>query len=122
MAEQCAAHNRQGGRCGQRAMLGQSVCFMHGGKSPQALAKAEERMRALIHPSLSRLAGLIEKADSDSVSLNATRYVLDWAGFKATVQVQSDHEVTIRVIDESQPIVLEHTLEQLSNGNGRTHS
>ena len=63
-------------------MRGQTVCKMHGGKSPQALAKAEERMRELVHPGITRLARLIEHADQDSVSLNAVKYVLDWAGFR----------------------------------------
>jgi hypothetical protein len=78
---------------------------MHGGKSPQALAKAEDRMRALVHPALTRLAELIAAADSDSVRLTATRYVLDWAGFKAAEHVEGGGEITIRVLHEDQPIV-----------------
>lgn len=91
-------------------MHGQNVCHMHGGKAPQALAKAEERLRALVHPSVTRLAELIRHADTDAVSLNAVRYVLDWAGFKPAVQAQVDQHVTIRVIDEAQPIILERVL------------
>ena len=60
-------------------MPGQTVCHMHGGKSPQALAKAEERMRALVYPALDALQRQIDKDE-----FPATRYVLDWAGFRPT--------------------------------------
>jgi hypothetical protein len=105
--------------CRNYAMYGQSVCRLHGGKSPQALAKAEERLRNMVHPSLSRLAQLIQEADSDAVSLNAIRYVLDYAGFKPAVTIQGEQQITIRVIDEAQPIVIE---QQHGLSNGRTHS
>jgi len=62
-------------------MLGQSVCFIHGGKSPQALRKAEERMRDLVHPAISALEREINKDE-----FAAVKYVLDWAGFKPTDQ------------------------------------
>jgi hypothetical protein len=58
-------------------MYGQTVCRMHGGQSPQALANAEERMRALVHPAIASLARQIDKDE-----FAATRYVLDWAGFR----------------------------------------
>jgi hypothetical protein len=55
---------------------------MHGGKSPQALAKAEDRLRALVHPAITGLAELIKQADSDSVRLSAIRDLLDRTGFR----------------------------------------
>lgn len=39
----CAAHNRQGGPCGQQPLKGQDVCRRHGGGSPQARAGAARR-------------------------------------------------------------------------------
>lgn len=40
----CSAHSKRTGRpCGAVPKTGQTVCRTHGGKSPQALAKAEER-------------------------------------------------------------------------------
>ena len=65
-------------------MHGQTVCRMHGGKSPQALAKAEERLKALVHPALTGLAQLVANADSDSVRLSAIKDVLDRCGYRAT--------------------------------------
>lgn len=43
-APQCTATSKRSGeRCKAAAMRGQRVCKLHGGKSPQALAKAEQR-------------------------------------------------------------------------------
>ena len=95
----CHAKNRAGGPCGHYAAHGQTVCHLHGAKSPQALKKAEERMRDLVHPAISSLTRLIDQAD-----FAATRYVLDWAGFKAAVQLESSGETTVRVIFEDMPI------------------
>ena len=94
-------------------MHGQRVCFLHGGKSPQALRKAEERMRDLVHPAISSLARLIAKDE-----FVAGRYVLDWAGFKATDKVQAESDVTIRILRDEQPILLETTVDHALNGNG----
>ena len=73
-------------------MHGQTVCKMHGGMAPRALANAEQRMRALIHPSLSSLARQIE---TDQFA--AVKYVLDWAGFRSETVAQSDTSVTVTV-------------------------
>lgn len=99
-------------------MHGQVVCKMHGGKSPQALAKAEDRMRQLVHPAVSSLARQIENDE-----FNAVRYVLDWAGFKAIEKIQGEQDVTIRLVrEDAQPLILER-VQRLNNGNGngRTH-
>jgi hypothetical protein len=40
----CWGRKNTGGQCGQIAMRGQNVCKNHGGKAPQNLAKAEERL------------------------------------------------------------------------------
>jgi antitoxin component of RelBE/YafQ-DinJ toxin-antitoxin module len=73
-------------------MRGAPVCRMHGGSAPQVRAKAEDRIRALVDPALSRLAQLIDHADLDSVKLAAVKDVLDRAGLAAKQQV----EITIR--------------------------
>jgi len=74
-------------------MHGQMVCRMHGGSSPQALQKAEDRMRELVHPALNSLARQI---DDDQFA--AVKYVLDWAGFHSEIVSQTDASVTVTVV------------------------
>ena len=97
MIERCHARNRSGSRCGHWSTPGHKVCHLHGSRSPQALRKAEERLRALVDPSVARLAELIAHADSDSVSLTALRYVLDYAGFKPADKAQIDQALNVTV-------------------------
>jgi hypothetical protein len=42
--QKCTAKRRDGQQCTMYAMLGQNVCRMHGGKSPQAMRKAALRV------------------------------------------------------------------------------
>lgn len=44
MPERCRATTRSGKRCKMPPMMGQQVCRMHGGSSPQARKKAAERL------------------------------------------------------------------------------
>ena len=94
-SRQCRARTRgdgSGRQCKMPAMHNQQVCRMHGGQSPQALTKAEDRMRALVHPAVTALANLIANND-----LAAARYVLDYAGFKSVEKVQSDGRTVIEI-------------------------
>jgi len=70
---------------------------MHGGSSRQALAAAEDRLKALVHPAISGLAELINKADSDSVRLSAIRDLLDRTGYKLPEKLETSGDTTIRV-------------------------
>jgi hypothetical protein len=92
----CHAHAKSSGeQCKYLAMEGQRVCRIHGGKSPQALAKAEDRMRDLVHPAISSLQRLVEKDE-----FSATKYVLDWAGFRPASEssTPSEHAVEVTVV------------------------
>jgi hypothetical protein len=90
----CGRKSKHSGQpCKNRAMDGQSVCYIHGGKSPQALRKAEERMRDLVHPAISSLARQIAKDE-----FAPTKYVLDWAGFRVIDQQPSaDNTVNVTI-------------------------
>ena len=44
MSERCGAKTRTGGSCGQLPIVGGTRCHWHGGSSPQAKAKAAERI------------------------------------------------------------------------------
>ena len=110
-----------GVQCAHYPMHGQRVCHIHGGKSPQALAKAEDRLRALEFPAIATLEHIITDGDTDQVRLAAARWLLELLGHRATVEVRGEHELVIRVIDEPQPITIEQQIHRL-NGypNGRT--
>ena len=97
----CHATTRDGDQCEHWSMHGQRVCHMHGGKAPQNKRKAEERMLALIDPAVSSLARQIENDEFPAV-----KFVLEWAGFRTAVQVESNSEITIRVVREEQPIIV----------------
>jgi hypothetical protein len=114
----CGKKTRSGGTCLNWVLPGQRVCRMHGGKAPQALAKAEDRLRALEFPAIATLQEVMRHGDTDAVRFAAARWLLEVLGHKATVTVQGEHEITIRVIDEAQPIVIEHA----HHLNGRTDS
>src|SRR5215831_18146944 len=90
---QCGRKTRGDHPCKNKPMAGQLVCRMHGGSSPQALRKAEERMRELVHPAISALERQINKDE-----FAATKYVLDWAGFKPTEQpVETDGHLRVTI-------------------------
>jgi len=78
-------------------MHGQNVCHMHGGKSPQALAKADERLRSLELPAIDMIGWLILHADTDAVRLAAARWLLEILGHKATEKVQTDGRTVLQV-------------------------
>lgn len=93
----CKAHNRQGKQCGQAPAIGQEVCRLHGGASPQAVAKAQQRLRDAADRMAMRLLGM---ADSDNVpayvALQAVNSALDRAGVVEPQQV----DVTVRPFEQ----------------------
>ena len=58
---------------------------------------AEERLMALADPAITRLAHLIDNADTDAVRLGAVKDALDRAGFKPTEKVQTNHSGDIAI-------------------------
>jgi hypothetical protein len=91
-ARRCGRKRVNGLPCREWALRGQTVCHLHGGKAPQNLRKAEERMRDLVHPAIGSLARQIE-ADQFA----AVKYVLDWAGFRSETVAQSETSMTVTV-------------------------
>jgi hypothetical protein len=58
---QCHAHNRNGERCGRWACPWMAVCRIHGGASPQAIAKADERRATVLMHLYGITPALIER-------------------------------------------------------------
>ena len=94
-ARLCRAHSKRSGKlCERWAIRGQSVCATHGGKSPQAMAKAEValelaelKLRGLAGPAVATLERLLV-ADSETVRLGAARDLADRSIGKAVERVQ----------------------------------
>lgn len=76
----CTATARTGRRCRNRAILGATVCRMHGGSAPQVRRAAEERLRELVHPALDRITELLDTED-EALRLRVATTILDRTGF-----------------------------------------
>lgn len=94
----CTAHSaRTGLPCKAYAIKGATVCRTHGGSAPQVKAKAEERLRHMVDPMLSKLHTLAMQTDNLKVASECVRDALDRAGIGAVVQAkvrQSQRELT----------------------------
>ena len=115
-AHRCTAHNRGETRCYAYAIPGGTVCRYHGGLAPQVIAKAEDRIRALVDPSLNRIARTIADDQNPALALAAARDILDRAGYKATEKIQSDGRTVIEIEYVDRPNALE-----LKPSNGVSH-
>ena len=76
------------------AMRGQQICHFHGGKNPNALRKAQERLLALAEPAIEGLNRALESNDMPAI-VSAARVVLDRVGLgpHATVTLQRGTDV-----------------------------
>ncbi|MCR4375902.1 MAG: hypothetical protein NUW22_13745 [Acidobacteria bacterium] len=102
----CAATSKQTGKpCGSTPPVGWTVCKWHGGRAPQVVRSARERLDALVDPAIVQLTKLIDSADTDSVKLAAIRDVLDRAGYKPTdkLQVGGDAAQPLEIVIQRAP-------------------
>ena len=98
----CTAKSSRNQRpCRRWAMKGQRTCATHGGKSPQAMAKAQMAMdaadlelRRLTPTAVKTLVKLLG-AESESVVLGAARDVLDRGGLKAPDREEVAASITV---------------------------
>lgn len=98
-ARRCSAQSKQSGqRCRRFAIAGGRVCSIHGGKAPQVVRTAAERLAALVDPALAELSRLVRRADSDTIKLAAIKDVLDRAGFKPKERVEQSGKLVIEVV------------------------
>lgn len=88
---QCIAHRKNGKQCKKWAMQGQSVCGTHGGRAPQNLAKAKDRIAMLADVAAQRMDELSKEARSEQVRFLATKDLLDRA------KIGTDKELTVTV-------------------------
>ena len=77
--------------------------MMHGGKAPQALAKAEAalelaemRLRGLAPVAVAELEALVTSASSEAVRLAAARDLVDRSVGRATERIQVAAAITVK--------------------------
>ena len=77
--------------------------MMHGGKSKQALARAEEmvqlaelKLRGLAPRAVAELEALVTSADSEQVRLHAANSLIDRSVGRATERIQVAAAITVR--------------------------
>ena len=84
----CQAHRQRDMEpCGRWAMQGSNVCAIHGGKAPQVLAKARERLVMAADRMAEALLDMADESSSEAVKLNAIRDALDRAGITSKQEV-----------------------------------
>ena len=83
-------------------MVGQTTCMMHGGKSKQAFARAEEmvqlaelRIRGLAPRAVAELESLVTSADSEQVRLQAANSLVDRSVGRARERIQVAAAITV---------------------------
>jgi hypothetical protein len=103
-SRKCSARSKRSGKpCERWSMVGQTVCMMHGGKSQQALEKAEQmielaelRIRGLAPVAVAELERLVTGADSEQVRLQAANSLVDRSVGRATERVQIAAAITVK--------------------------
>jgi hypothetical protein len=85
----CRAHSKSRKEpCRNWALPGGFVCKFHGGNAPQVKAKAEQRLREMVDPMLSKLHELAMQTDHLPTAVKAVTDALDRAGVGALVQAK----------------------------------
>jgi hypothetical protein len=88
-SRRCTSMNRLGQRCGKTSIVGGFVCHIHGGAVPMVKAAAQERLRALVDPSINALLRALTlgapcdkcgRSDDMAVVVRAAQVVLDRTG------------------------------------------
>lgn len=116
----CTANRSSGrGRCNRDAMLGQKVCYKHGGSAPQAIAAARMRLLQLADPAITTIHNKTKSKD-ETVALRASTAILDRAGIGPKGSLELDGGVTVEVNDQLSgkdlPLPVRRLLLALSEG------
>jgi len=113
---QCAATSKHTGqRCRRPPCVGGYVCDLHGGKTPNALRAAKERLNSLVEPAISALMRCLQspgvctvcgRSEDMAVMERAARTVLDRCGHGPTstskVEVTRKVDVVLAAMDDDQ--------------------
>lgn len=103
-AKLCTARKSGGEPCLRYRMKGQKVCGRHGGRAPQALAKARQRLEEAADRLAKELLGIAIDPDADpNTKLKAIGMALDRAGVtaKQTIAIGPDANAPWRDVLDS---------------------
>lgn len=90
-----ATAHRTGERCKAPAILGGTVCRVHGGATPNVKKKAKERLLELVDPALAALHKVLtDPASDDSVKVRAALGILDRTGHGPGSKIEVSGELT----------------------------
>ena len=86
----CQGHTSKGEKCRAPALIGATVCRMHGGSAPQVKAKAARVMlEELVDPVIVEWRELLKSAKTPAaVKVMLGKHILDYAGYKPVVRVE----------------------------------
>lgn len=84
-----AKSQRTGQLCGAFAVTGMTVCYVHGGATPQARSKAKLRLAELVDPAIATLAREMVNADSSADRQRAANSILDRAGWGRVTTIEA---------------------------------
>ena len=77
-AVQCKAHARSGAPCGKPAVPGARVCRFHGGRAPQVVAAARQRLLMAADPAAAKLIEIMRsKKTEPHVAISACKEILN---------------------------------------------
>lgn len=86
---QCTAKAKSSGkRCSRDAIQGGNVCIVHGGKAPQVIRSARERLASLVDPAITVFEERLADGESPALQIQVAKDILDRTGHKATDKVE----------------------------------
>ncbi len=86
----CTAHTSKDKPCRSPALIGATVCRMHGGSAPQVKAKAARiRLEELVDPVIVEWRAILQSPKTPAaVKVLLGKHILDYAGYKPVVRVE----------------------------------
>jgi hypothetical protein len=115
LSRQCSVMNRDGKRCGRAPIRGGKVCCVHGGKAPQTVAAAKQRLLLMVEPAMDALYRILQHGppctacgrsddDKNPVVVRAAQIVLDRCGCGPQMNVAlsspPDNDLSTLSLDE----------------------